>query len=602
MMSKHVVWSFVWSVGIWSMAVCLQGYGQQRPASADGPVIAPAATPMQDAIRTHLDMLQRTGDASLRGRRGALYAENLLVAYYETHAFSPLWVTDSGPRMRLFRLQAALRATHRDGLTPADCRTTALRQAMQAARTATHLETRRQRLAEVELRATDAFLLYSLHLLNGRVDPVQLVPSWNIAPRRADLTAVLDAVRGGRSVDEALAGLRPAHPEYAALQQALRRYRAHANAGGWGAIPPGPALAQGDAGPRVAALRDRLAMTDGLAPVSDTQRTVFDAPLHDAVVAFQARHGLTADGVVGTQTQQALNVSADERITQIQVNLERWRWLPDDLGARYVLVNIAAFELAVVEAGREVLTMRVVAGRPYRQTPVFSDAISYLVLSPYWHVPHSIATRDKLPDFQRDPSLVVRQGFEVFDSWEAGASPVDPMAVAWDSLTASSFPYRLRQRPGPSNALGRVKFMFPNPHNVYLHDTPTRHTFARATRDFSSGCIRLEDPLALAAYLLRDAPGWTPERIAEQARQDSETTVVLPEAVPVHLLYWTAWAEADGTVHFRSDVYDRDAAVAAAMNQAPERFDQACIAGDAPEEPSGAEAADDAEGDNAPAR
>jgi murein L,D-transpeptidase YcbB/YkuD len=290
-----------------------------------------------------------------------------------------------------------------------------------------------------------------------------------------------------------------------------------------------------------------------------------DTALHEAVQRFQERHGLTVDGAVGPATRAALNVPVEERIEQITLNLERWRWLPADLGRLHVRVNIAGFDLRVVEEGTDRLQMRVVAGRAYRQTPVFSDQISYLVLNPYWHVPHSIAVKDKLPDFRRDPSLVSKLGYEVFRGWGADATPIDPSTIDWNAVSASSFPYRLRQRPGPQNALGQVKFMFPNAHSIYLHDTPSRALFGQAERNFSSGCIRVEHPLDLAAVLLRHNEGWTRERIESTVGNDTEKTVVLPEKVPVHLLYWTAWATADGPVHFRRDVYDRDEAVHSAL-------------------------------------
>jgi murein L,D-transpeptidase YcbB/YkuD len=205
-----------------------------------------------------------------------------------------------------------------------------------------------------------------------------------------------------------------------------------------------------------------------------------------------------------------------------------------------------------------------VIGTPDRPTPVFSDRISYLVFSPYWHVPPRIAAEDKLRDFQWNPALVSRLGFEVFDGWGADARPIDPATVDWDRLSPETFPYRLRQRPGPYNALGRVKFMFPNPHDVYLHDTPTRFHFHHTVRDFSSGCIRVEHPVELAAFLLRHNAGWTDERVRAAMEGDTERTVVLRRRVPVHLLYWTAWVER-GALHFRPDVYQRDDAVAAAL-------------------------------------
>nr|WP_245846206.1 L,D-transpeptidase family protein [Longibacter salinarum] len=232
--------------------------------------------------------------------------------------------------------------------------------------------------------------------------------------------------------------------------------------------------------------------------------------------------------------------------------------MPDNLGSRYVVVNIAGFSLNVIEDGRSVLSMRVITGRPFRQTPVFSDEISYLVFNPYWHIPQSLAVQDKLPMIRRDPGYLARQRIQVFRGWGADAARVDPAMIDWSTTSASNFPYRLRQDPGPWNALGRVKFMFPNPYSVYLHDTPERGLFEQAERTFSSGCIRVAKPAELAVYLLADHPDWTPERI-RTAMQDgtTEQAVVLNERVLVHLQYWTTWTE-NGDVHFRNDVYGRD--------------------------------------------
>ena len=423
------------------------------------------------------------------------------------------------------------------------------------------------RLAGLELLSTDAFLLYGGHLLTGRVSPTDLEPSWNVEGRRGDLVSVLrEAARTG-AVAEALQSLRPPQSEYAHLKTALQRYRRLAASGGWPAVPDGESLKRGAHGPRVDSLRRRLARTDDLPAVRSAALDSFGVALETAVVTFQERHGLEADGVVGPATRAALNVSADARAEQVAVNLERWRWLPQSLGRRHVLVNIAAFRLRVVEEGEDVLRMRAIIGRPYRQTPVFSGAISYLVLNPYWHVPHSIATKDKLPEIKKDPDYLARQQFEVLRGWGADAQPIDPSTIDWSRLSASNFPYRLRQRPGPLNALGQVKFMFPNRHSVYLHDTPTRGLFARAERSFSSGCVRVEKPIELAEYLLANQTQWAADRIQTALNTSAaERSVFLPEPVPVHLQYWTAWADADGTVHFRADVYQRDDAVYRALS------------------------------------
>ncbi|MGH7539366.1 MAG: L,D-transpeptidase family protein, partial [Gemmatimonadota bacterium] len=285
----------------------------------------------------------------------------------------------------------------------------------------------------------------------------------------------------------------------------------------------------------------------------------------EAVLRFQGRHGLDADGVVGGSTIAALNVPAEDRASQIEVNLERWRWLPADLGSRHIEVNIAGFGVEVVDRGRPVLRLRAIVGRHYTQTPSFSATLRYLVFAPFWHVPWSIAVREEFPRFQRDPGLLAAERFMLID--RETNEPVDPTTVEWAASTPAQLAarYRLRQSPGSRNALGRVKFMFPNPFDVYLHDTPGRELFARTTRAFSHGCIRVERPLDLAAFLL-ESQGWTRERILGAAEGTEETTVVLDRPLPVHVLYWTAWIDpAEGTLHFREDVYGRDERVLQAL-------------------------------------
>jgi L,D-transpeptidase YcbB len=295
---------------------------------------------------------------------------------------------------------------------------------------------------------------------------------------------------------------------------------------------------------------------------------VFDAPLQAAVIRFQRRHGLETDGAVGPITLAELDRPVAERIRQIERNLERWRWLPHDLGSRYILVDIAGFELRVFEDEHMVMDMQVIVGRDYRQTPVFNDQIRYLVLSPYWNVPASLAVKDILPLARSDPRYLQEHGFKVLaGGWGADARVVDATMVDWENISESNFPYRFRQDPGPYNSLGRVKFMFPNEFDVYLHDTPSVGLFARTSRDISSGCIRLERPLDLAEYLLDGASGWTRERILSGMNSGKERNITLPTPVPVHMIYLTVWTEPDGTAYFRPDVYGRDARLDTALSE-----------------------------------
>jgi murein L,D-transpeptidase YcbB/YkuD len=290
---------------------------------------------------------------------------------------------------------------------------------------------------------------------------------------------------------------------------------------------------------------------------AEPDATLFDATLERAVRTFQQRHGLDADGIVGLQTLAALNIPVEERIRQLEINMERWRWVPRELGPRYLLVNIANFALEVVEQNHPVLTMRTVVGRPDRQTPALQATLSQVVLSPYWHVPRRIAVQDKLPLIRKNPNYVAQQGFQVMQ----GHHVVDPATINWSQMTSTHFPYRLRQLPGALNALGRIKFPLPNPFDVYLHDTPSRDLFHKSVRAFSSGCIRLEKPLELTAYLLREDPAWTPDKIRVASERPREQVVPLAHPLPVYVLYWTAWTDADGSVHFRPDLYERDKAL-----------------------------------------
>lgn len=524
---------------------------------------------IQELLRVRIEAAQNGAPEALEVAERGLHAEDALIHYYQQEGFRPAWVGSRGPVRLADLLLKILREADRDGLRPADYHVTLIDSLL------SHLRNKAgagepldpRRLTDFELLCTDAFLLYGAHLRTGRVDPAEVIPSFEVTQPNGDVVEQLRRAVGKTSVRTAFSRLRAPQPEYATLRRALARYRQLEQQGGWPTLPHGPKLEAGVEDPRVPALRWRLRLTGDLhTEGSATDSLLYDEQLARGVSDFQERHGLDADGVVGPATRAALDVPASARVEQIRVNMERWRWLPRDLGNPHVVVNIAGFWLGVVEDGTTALRMRVISGQPYRQTPVFSGEISYLVFSPYWHVPHTIAVEDKLPEFKKNADVVSKLGYEVLQGWGAGAQTIEPTSIDWSAYSQSNFPYRLRQRPGPQNALGRVKFMFPNPHSVYLHDTPSTDLFDRAQRSFSSGCIRVEKPQELAQFLLGENEGWTPERIRDAMAQRTERTVVLIRKVPVHLLYWTAWSEAGDAVHFRKDVYDRDGAVLAALN------------------------------------
>ncbi|UCG84840.1 MAG: L,D-transpeptidase family protein [Gemmatimonadota bacterium] len=524
-----------------------------------------APDPVAEGIRRRVEV--RELGIGLASDTERIFASDAVPRFYLQRTFRPAWSASNRPLPIAATVVKALQGATEEGLDPSDYHLARIRSLMAIAgrRGPVDVET----LVDLDLMLTDAFLVYGAHLLAGRVNPETIDPEWHANRREMDFAQFLErAVQSGDPAG-ALRSLLPEQEGYHRLKQALNHYRAIAAQGGWQGIEDGPSVAAGQRDQRIPSLQRRLALTGDLKIASVTDPMLMDEQLTVGLKQFQSRHGLDSDGVLGAATLAALNIPVEERIRQIALNLERWRWLPQDLGDRHIVVNIAAFELEVFEGKRPVLTMPVIVGRPYRRTPVFSSVLSYLVFSPYWHVPHSLAIQDQLPMQQRDPEYFRRTGMRVFDGWGAAASEVDPSTIDWTQVGHQAFRYRLRQDPGPANALGGVKFMFPNKHSVYLHDTPARDLFAKSQRDFSSGCIRVGNAAGLADYLLRDTPPWDGAAVRQAMNAGVERTVPLASRLPVHILYWTAWANEDGSIHFRRDLYGRDDRLAAALFRSP---------------------------------
>jgi murein L,D-transpeptidase YcbB/YkuD len=313
---------------------------------------------------------------------------------------------------------------------------------------------------------------------------------------------------------------------------------------------------------RVPLLRERLSVTgDFASEASDSTR--FNRELEEAVMLFQERHRLTPDGVVGPGTLEAANVTVDARIDQIRVNLERARWVFHAVHGKFVLVDIAGFEVGLREEGGLIWSCRAQVGKPYRATPIFRSDIKYLVFCPTWTIPPGILEKDTLPAVKRDPDYLTKKNINAIGR---NGNVVDQSTIDWSKYSARNIPYTLRQEPGPNNALGRIKFIFPNPHFVYLHDTPSKSLFDRTDRAFSSGCIRVEKPFELAELLLNDPEKWNREEIERAIESGKTRTVFLPEPMPVLLFYWTVEIGPDGEVHFKKDLYGRDEAVLEGLN------------------------------------
>lgn len=500
-----------------------------------------------------------------------VYASVALPGFYVRRLYRPAWSVKGGPTRLVDALVSSIRRADLEGLRPKDYHLAAIEKLLAAVRVSVRSGgvIVPDRLAELDLLLTDAFLAYGSHLLAGRVNPETLQQEWVANRRSADFGFMLETALTSGDVAGTLARLAPPQLGFRRLRETLMYHRELASRGGWSTIPDGPTLKRGDHGSSVAALRQRLSVGGDLGVVKCKDAELFDEGLELALKRFQRRHGLREGGAMDSATRAELNVTAERRVEQLELNLERWRWLPQDLGRRHIIVNIAAFKLEVVEDEAVVLAMRVVVGRPYHNTPVFSDTMRYIVLNPYWEVPIKIAVQEMLPRIKRDPSYFAREKLRMFKGWGLEAREVDPGTVDWSKITPASFPFRLRQDPGALNSLGRVKFMFPNKFNVYLHDTPARLLFEKTERDFSHGCIRIQQPIELALYLLRQDPRWNREALLRALDQAADHSVPLPEPIPIHLLYWTAWAEGDGTIQFRRDIYGHDALLSEALRAPP---------------------------------
>ncbi len=496
-----------------------------------------------------------------------VHSSVMFPVFYERRAYMPAWFNDEGLRSEINDLIRLIRNAEQEGLRPEDYHLFIIDTRVRDIRLKPHFSI--SSLVDMELLLTDAFLLYGSHLLSGKVNPETIDPEWHANRREADMAGLLESALSSGEIEKTIRQLLPRHTGYDALKQYLAGYKKIAARGGWPEVPDGPNIKKGDRGERVKALRVRLAATGGMNSLSDDEY-LFGEHLEQLVRGFQRIHGLKEDGIVGPSTLAALNISAADRAQQIELNLERWRWLPNDLGELYILVNIANYRLDVIEELQTVMSMHIIVGRDYRRTPVFTGKMTYLVLSPYWHIPARLAIQDKLPLIRKDPDYLSKHNIRVFHGWGVESKEIDPKTIDWSKISAKNFIYRLRQEPGLLNAMGRVKFMFPNKFNVYLHDTPSRELFLKTVRMFSSGCIRIEKPIELAEYLLY--PEWTRKDILAAIEKNVEKTVQIKKPLPVYLLYWTAWADTEGSIQFRNDIYGRDKRLLEALYEMPPRM------------------------------
>ena len=487
-----------------------------------------------------------------------IMAQEIIVHIYQDNEFSPYW-TD---KTNIHELLQLIEEASDHGLHPVDYNIDELRRIIAQQRNNPSAEIE----AEVDIMLTESLLRYGYHRRYGKVKASSVDSNINFKretfrdqPPSKTLHEILDAPSLQGFIDLAA----PSGPYYQRLQTWFKHYRQLAAQGGWPTVPEGPTLRLDDVDPRVARIRARLAVTGDLPQGVSTQSTKFDKTLKESVAGFQARHSLDADGIVGKQSIAAMNVPVEQRVNQLRVSLERLRWVNQEAADTLVAVNIAGFRAFFIKNGEIIWTTRAMVGKTYRETPVFRGDIQYMEFNPTWTIPPGILRNDTLPAIKRNPDYLASKNIRVIDR---KGKTVDPATVDWNQYS-KGVPYTLRQDPGPNNSLGTVKFIFPNKHFVFLHDTPHRELFDRPERAFSSGCIRIENPLTLAELLLDDDKYTEPELEAIVASRETQR-ISLENTVPVIILYLTTGLDIDGNIMFYKDVYTRDQKILDALNGA----------------------------------
>lgn len=409
-----------------------------------------------------------------------------------------------------------------------------------------------QELIKLDYLLTDAFFKFGNHLLNGKINPKNLPKTWDITKNRKNQVKLLNQAVEENNLEIALRELRPSHPIYQQLIAASKEYQnLKTDFKGFAEIEKGKLIKPGMQDNRLLQIQTRLKVLGYLLPI-DTLSNYYSESLEKAIKQLQQENGLMVDGIIGNKSISLLNKGFDKQYEQILVNLERWRWFPRDLGSHYILVNIANFQLQVVRENQAISTHKIIVGRESRKTPIFSDEIKFLDFNPSWYIPPTIKNKDVIPGARRNPSYLVDKNIDVYNNI---GQKLSPFQIDWSSSAVKSYQYK--QDPGPENALGKVKISFPNRYIVYLHDTPSKSLFEGNSRAHSSGCIRVENVVDLAKYLLSNQKEFTSEEIDKILDKGTTRRIYMDQKVNVHIFYWTAWRE-NGKTKFADDIYDYD--------------------------------------------
>ncbi len=511
---------------------------------------------LQHYLRLRMEDLESNGKLSVQGTR--IIAEEFVPKLYSHTHFKRVW-TDAAKVNDLIR---AIEDSAKDGLVPEDYNLSQIK----ALKGKVDLTQDPTTVADLDILLSDSLARLAYHAFYGKVDPERIDKTWNLTHvwRGGDGVTTAMKMLSAKSLYAAIEELKPHAPIYGRFRQPPPKYREYEAAGGWKPIAAGPLLRVGKKDARVPAIRHRLAITEDLRKELDNGSDAYDDELRSAVEHFQKRHRLPVSDL-GRLTLDAMNVPVGKRIDQIRVNLERARWILRDVPKRLVLVNVAAFEIYYFENDTIVWQNVAQVGRDFSQTPQYRDDIQYLVLNPTWTVPPGVLAGTVLPAAKTNPNYFKEKNMRVIDP---SKGEIDPKKVNWSNYTADDFPYVLRQDPGPNNALGAVKFMFPNQYHVYLHDTPNQTGYDARVRAMSWGCVHVFEPLELAEKLIANPARWNLAAIKKQVASKKSETIYLDDPVPVLLLYWTVTVAKGGPVEFIPDIYQRDGAVLRALKQA----------------------------------
>jgi len=523
-------------------------------------------TEIQDQIRLRVEKSEPGQPITLRQKN--LSASDEIQSFYVERTFHEAWSADGIITEISYELRFEIKQAQFDGLDPDDYNLALLESffASFESNKKNNSENTVSDLADFDLLMSDAFFHLASHLELGKVDPTKFDSNWEITRKgpKVNYVELLEAGLQSGSIRKSLESLYPSFNIYRKGREVIRALdeRRKSDSTDWSPVKVDKTLKVGESGNSVIALRQRLIFWGYLSLDSVPDPKLYDSAMMVAVKLFQKRNGMEPDGALGKMTVTALNQSPLNLMDKAAVNMERLRWLPDSLrDSEMILVNIANFHLDYLSKGDTIFSGKVIVGKQYHASPIFSAPMKYIVFSPYWNIPTSIAKNEIIPSIRRNPNYLRQKNMEVVTH---SGKLVDPSTVNWSS---KSFPYMIRQKPGGDNSLGLVKFMFPNKHSVYLHDTPSKSLFEREDRALSHGCIRLQNPEKLAKILLSEDSSWTDEKIRQAMNQSKEQIVNLNREIPVVLLYLTFWADSRGQAHFRPDIYGRDGEVLAALKK-----------------------------------